>query len=199
MKKGLGRAALVSAWLLTSTLAARPASATGFAREFAPEFDGLWIRACEAGAIRSEEFAADAVVYTERYFSTAGCLGPRVFSRSYGRYALPAPSQMDFEFTKVTLEPVTEAVAESMRVSLYCGTTDWVAGRETEVTGLECDLTGTGKLIRLPRAGEMRYGIYRLGPELGALYLGKISQKFPATSPETRPVELDPIPYRRRR
>ena len=161
---------------------------------------GVWVQECRQRTIRSEDFAGTSVVYSERFYAQGDCTGLKSIARSYGDYWLPEQGdsplpKMDFRFERVTLEPATPEMADALSRAHYCGLTDWTAGVETELTGLKCDLFGNGKLYSRPARGEMRYGIFSL--EGDVLRFGKLSRERSALTPETRPLELDPAPFRR--
>lgn len=165
--------------------------------------DGRYVQACQDGYHREEIFAADEAVYVERNFADSACASLSLEVRSYGRVEYvgqlekPADANgIDFEFTRVTLTPKTQWVADLYRERTVCGIDSWALDREEEITGRFCDFYGLGRFSAVPQAGDHRYGIYRLDKE-GSVYFGRLEPWSDGTSPERRPRAWDPAPYRR--
>jgi hypothetical protein len=164
---------------------------------------GFYSQDCANGFRRAQHFQSGTVVYREENFFDSECRSPSVATRSYGAFTLGSPvlepigaRELDFRFEKVTLEPKTEAVAGIYRDRALCGLEEWSVGKETEITGLECDFLDNGAAFAVPTAGEMRFGIVGIGED--RLLFGRLSPAFPGRSPLTRPRQFDPRPYLRK-
>jgi hypothetical protein len=159
---------------------------------------GLFVQDCSHGFRRSQEFRAGQVIYSEENFFDSACEEASVVTRSYGAYVLGAEigsgREIDFTFAKVMLVPKNEEVAEAYRARRLCGRADWVAGEETEITGLRCDFLGNGAAFPVPALGDRRYGLVKTQRE--ALWFGRLSPERDGMSPGRRPLILDPLPYR---
>ena len=70
-----------------------------------------------------------------------------------------------------------------------------LALRAVRIYVVGCDFFGLGSVVPVPRAGDRRYGIVRI--EEDTLSFGRLSPVRDGSSPEKRPLELDPVPYPR--
>lgn len=180
---------LVALTLATAALAAGP-------------LDGIWRQDCSRGYSREEAFRGDQAAYSERNFWDGACSQPAVETISEGTVTLgPAVSapggarEIDFQFTTVSLRPVDVKAAAAWRERGVCGFRDWAAGVAKVVTGRECDFFGLGSVVRVPATGDRKFGVVKAGE--GMLFFGRLSPARDGSSPEKRPLELDPAPYRK--
>lgn len=167
-----------------------------------PGFDGVWRQPCQRGYAREEIFAGSSATYTERNFWDRACTAPAVEIVSRGTIQMAEPMleaagarPIDFTFTSVSLKPASPRTAEAWRERGVCGFRDWQSGQEKDVTGRECDFFGLGSVVRVPRAGDQRFGIAKISG--GELFLGRLSPARDGSSPGRRPLELDPLGYQR--
>ncbi|MGZ3653117.1 MAG: hypothetical protein ACXWR1_17330 [Bdellovibrionota bacterium] len=170
---------------------------------FMVSLNGFWSQGCQHGYSREEKFDGAAAVYSERNYWDLECQRPAIETISRGLItpgeALPQPAganRLDFTFTSVSLRPVDDQSAESWNQKVLCGFRDWRAGEEREVTGRQCDFFGLGSVVQVPRVGDRRFGIVKQDND--ALFFGKLSPGHDGSSPERRPLELDPLPYLKR-
>jgi hypothetical protein len=171
------------------------------------ELDGKWAQPCQLGGERSETFNGDTVALTESSSQNADCSDPDTSLVSAGTYRLgheffPGDEiferpTMDFSFSTVTLTLYHDDQAGLYNQDKVCGFDDWKAGEGKDITGLQCDLWMTGKPTQIPRAGLMRYGIYRVDSKASpqALYFGQLSLDRQGATPDLRPLTFDPQPY----
>lgn len=162
--------------------------------------NGTWAQPCRGGYFRTETFLGNAATYVERNFSDGACTQPSVVTTSRGEIELgegvsaPAGAMaLDFTFTSVTLKPVTDDAAAAWRERGVCGSRDWLAGEERDVTGRECDFSGLGSVTRVPKLGDRRFGVVKI--DSGQIFFGRLSPERDGADPSRRPIELDPVPY----
>jgi len=159
------------------------------------QLQGLWLRDCEQRVIRSEKFEHEKVTFTESTYSDALCKAPVIQLINEGTFTLPAAGQMDFKFTSLRVQINSEAIIDDFNRRAVCGFQDWKLNEEKEISGRLCEIIYAGSPQRIPAAGDMRYGIYRL--EDGYLYLGMLTREENALTPEKRPTNYDPRYYTR--
>lgn len=159
------------------------------------DFQGEWQQECRGSKRKTEIFIANTVTLAEEYFPERICAGePSVTHLSSGEFLLPGAGLMDFRFSEVSVIP-GEKIAALYNEKAVCGLTNWEAGKSQDVTGLRCDFFFLGRPVPVPASGDMRYGIYAL--EGNFLRFGRLSSQKNGLTPETRPTELDPEPFRR--
>jgi hypothetical protein len=113
-----------------------------------------------------------------------------------GSVPVPAGARaLDFVFTGVALRPLDERAASVWRERGVCGIRDWLPGVERDVTGRECDFYGLGSVVKVPAAGDRKFGVVKEAG--GSLYFGRLSPSLDGSRPDRRPTELDPSPYRK--
>ncbi len=168
---------------------------------FAAPLDGVWRQDCAHGYSREEAFSGERATYTERNFWDADCARASVETISRGDVRLGgtvvAPDgarAIDFVFRSVSLRALDARAAELWNARGVCGFRDWRAGQEKDVSGRECDFFGLGSVVRVPAAGTRKFGVVKTGR--GVLFFGRLAPGHDGSSPDTRPVELDPAPYR---
>ena len=163
---------------------------------------GSWQQDCQRGLVREEHFQDSSVKFVERNFWDSACQSSAAEAISHGTILLGDPvekpagaSAIDFTFSSVFLKPLDERAASSWNARAVCGIRSWQSGEEMEVTGKECDFLGLGKAVRVPSSGDKKFGVISLTEE--GLFFGRLSPQRDASSPDRRPLELDPRPYRR--
>lgn len=178
---------------------ATPSAAPGTG-SFMPDqtfLQGLWAQPCTNGTLRTERFSGSMVILNENFFSDRDCRKPAAVFINEGIFVLPQPGFIDFQFTSVRLRLLTEVAINDFNKRRVCGLDSWKLGEEKDVTGRSCEMFVIGFPQRIPTAGEMRYGIYRLDKNLGQLAFGKLSKERNATTPDKRPEEFDPRYYQK--
>lgn len=158
--------------------------------------DGIWRQDCRAAYQREERLFQDKIHFVETNFLDTKCLQPGLEIKSEGAIAWGAPVsspadafEADYEFEKIFVTVKSDTYKNYFNAKKVCGLEEWEIGQSVEVTGKHCGL------FRAPDAGDKRYGIYKV--EAGLLYFGKLTRERNASTPELRPRELDPSPYRR--
>lgn len=167
-----------------------------------PHIDGLWRRDCQHGLVREERIVGEHAALTETNFRDSSCSRPSVSIESRGvlfpgpRVILPiGAEELDFVFVGVRLTPLdTEAAAYYEREKM-CGLSGWKVKEAKEIAGLLCELWGRGHPVPVPRPGLRKYGVVKTTSD--ELYFGRLSPERDGSTPERRPLELDPSPYRR--
>ena len=168
----------------------------------ASPLDGAWRQPCRAGYQREEQIAGSHAVLAETNFRDSACTQPslRIESRGLlfpgGNVILPIGAhELDFVFVGVRLTPLDQAAAAYYESMQLCGLRGWKVNEPQEIGGLFCDFYGLDLPVRVPEAGLRKFGVVKL--EGDSLYLGRLSPERDASSPDKRPLELDPEPYRR--
>lgn len=167
---------------------------------FSFALSGNYVQNCNSGLIRSESFSGAEVIFSEAVHRDHQCSTASFTMRSYGSYSLgkaveqpSGASEIDFVFTKVTITPDSAELAASYRARMVCGLSNWSESVENEVTGQACDFFLTGSPVRAPGSGDLRYGIFQLVGD--SLYFGALTAERNASSPDRRPLQLDPRPF----
>lgn len=155
--------------------------------------DGTYRQDCRGTYQREESIQGNAAVFSETNFWRRACEEPSLRTRSYGELEYGEAPLLDFIFRRVTITPLDAVTAEQMRALGSCGLRDWQEGEEKDVTGTWCRF-GEKVELRVPEAGERRYGIYDWKD--GELFFGRLEPRFDGRSPGRRPLYLDPSPYR---
>ena len=163
---------------------------------------GLLRQDCARGFLKEERIQGAHAALTETNFRDPACTQPSVSIESRGtlfpggNVLLPiGASELDFLFVGVRLTPRDEAAAAYYEREKMCGLEGWKVNEAKEIGGLFCELWGRGRPVPVPRAGLRKYGVVKATPE--ALYFGRLSPERDASAPEKRPLELDPVPYKR--
>jgi hypothetical protein len=156
---------------------------------------GRWFKSCQAGSVKTEWFAEDSVTLNEMYFQDQACRQPSLIFISSGSYTLPTSGQMDFRFAHVSIRLMSKTLIEDFNRRKVCGFEDWVLGSDKEISGRSCEIFVIGLPQKVPAAGDMRYGIYRLHG--GQLSLGQLTHEKNGTSPARRPLDYQSRSYAR--
>lgn len=164
--------------------------------------DGLWRQDCARGFVKEERIQGAHAALTETNFRDSECTRPSVSIESRGtlfpggNVILPiGASELDFLFVGVRLTPRDEAAAAYYEQEKMCGLDGWKVNEPKEIAGLFCELWGRGRPVPVPRASLRKYGVVKATAD--ALYFGRLTPARDASSPEKRPLELDPVPYKR--
>lgn len=159
-----------------------------------PLLEGLWSQDCLRQASRHEYFQDTQVTLTERYFRDTHCTKEALTFESLGEFNAQ-DGKIDFAFHKISIAVQDLHSMLDFNSRKVCGIDTWDRGVAQEVTGLYCEIYGTGLGIQVPPAGQKRYGIYKIEGDL--LFFGKLSPEKDASSPEKRPIEFDGRFFRR--
>jgi len=167
---------------------------------FSFALSGNYVQSCNSGLIRSESFSGAEVIFSEAVHYDRQCAAPSFTMRSYGSYSLgkaveepSGASEIDFIFIKLTITPDSAELAAAYRAHKVCGHSGWSESVENEVTGQACDFFLNGSPVRAPGSGEVRYGIFQLVGD--SLFFGALTPERNASSPDRRPLRLDPRPF----
>lgn len=167
-----------------------------------PALEGTWRQPCARGYQREERFEGAFVTYVERNFWDGSCTAPAVEILSRGAFEAGEPvlaplgaRAMDFTFASVSLRPRSVETAAAYNQRAVCGLSGWRVDEEQEITGRDCDFFGLGAKMRVPSAGDRKFGIFRL--EGDELFFGQLSPERDGSAPSRRPLVLDPRGYRR--
>lgn len=177
------------------TLAPAPTSASSTAQSDAGFMQGLWAQPCQQGHLRTEAFNGPLVTLNEMFFADKECRNPIVVFTNDGAFRLPSAGLIDFRFTSVRIRLLTLAAVNDFNNRKVCGYSDWQQLMEKEISGRLCEIFFVGSPQKIPAVGDMRYGIYQIDRSQGRLAFGKLSKERNATTPDKRPLEMDPRPY----
>ena len=156
------------------------------------EIVGRWVQPCQNKAIREEVLRDNTATLTEDYYLDTACRERLLTFRNEG--GLQAQDgKMDFSFTRVVIALHSQAFVEDFNDRAVCGYQNWIAGLERDITGMTCALFNPAKPAPSPKAGDMRYGIYKV--EENKLYFGQLTLQHDALTPEKRPITFDPRFY----
>lgn len=160
--------------------------------------EGKWRQDCKNGTLREEIFSGNFATLFEKGFEDSLCSSPSSEFINEGRFVLGNPlpqpnkaSEIDFEFLKVSVLLHSANLALTYNQLGMCGIRNWKVGVPIEVTGLTCAFFGSRSVV--PKAGEKRYGVYRLMKNY--LFFGTLSSEFDARTPARRPREYNPYAF----
>ncbi len=181
--------------LLFLFLAASPALAS-------PSLDGVWRQDCQRSYQREERISGSHATFVETNFRDRSCTHPSVKVESRGLLFLGrnvifpiGASELDFLFVGVRLTPLDAEAAAFYESIQLCGLKGWNTGEAKEIGSLLCDFFGQKITFGVPAPGTRKFGVVRALAE--ELYFGRLSPERDGSTPERRPLELDPSPYRR--
>ncbi|MFN8790141.1 MAG: hypothetical protein ACK5Y2_01645 [Bdellovibrionales bacterium] len=157
-----------------------------------PSLEGLWERPCDRGTRQFQSFSGPHSHSQDILYRDPSCSIPVLRFENLGRYET-RPGEIDFTFSRVLVTVESSEMLHDFRVRRVCGASDWTLGLKKDVTGLRCAFFQRDRLIQVPRAGEGRYGIWKI--EGAQLYFGRLDRATPGTSPALRPREWDLRPY----
>lgn len=156
---------------------------------------GLWRQECASRNTRTEHFHRSIVTLSESFFTDDQCRSPFIVFINEGIFTLPQAGYMDFEFTSVRLLLKNPQLVEDFNQRQVCGFSDWQLDNEKEISGRHCEIFTIGSPHRIPSVGDTRYGIYHLQDD--QLLFGRLTRGQNALTPEKRPTNFDPRPYRK--
>ena len=152
----------------------------------------MWLRACSQGGMQIQIFEDNSSSANEIFFQDAKCRTPLLAFLNDGEFKVQ-DLNIDFEFRKVSMVLYSnELVADFNRRSV-CGKNDWKNNSPKEITGFRCALFQEDKLVQVPQKGDMRFGIWQVKET--KLFFGILTPEKNCSSPEKRPVDMDPRPY----
>jgi hypothetical protein len=158
------------------------------------EIEGRWVQPCQNKVIREEVLRDNTATLIENYYQDTACAVPLLtFTNEGGLQA--QNGKMDFSFTRVTIALHSQVFVEDFNDRAVCGYQNWIAGLERDITGMTCALFSPSNPAPSPKAGDMRYGIYKV--EDNKLYFGQLTLQHNALTPEKRPITFDPRFYLR--
>ena len=158
--------------------------------------EGVWLRQCSKGGMQVQIFEGNSSRTTELFFEDSNCYDPLMAFLNDGQIKIQN-QQIDFQFEKVSVVLYSDKIIEDFNRRSVCGKNDWGKNDVTPVTGQICAFFQESKLVQVPKAGEMRFGIWK--KELNKLYFGMLTQAENGTTPEKRPTSLDPRAYFKQR
>jgi len=159
---------------------------------FTPSIEGPWVRPCDRGTQQLQSFRGPYSHSQDILYQDVACSRILLRFENLGRYET-RPGEIDFIFDRVLVTVESSEMLHDFQVRRVCGASDWTLGRKKDVTGLRCAFFQRDRLIQVPRAGEGRYGIWKI--EGDRLFFGRLDRTTPGTSPALRPQEWDLRPY----
>jgi hypothetical protein len=94
---------------------------------------------------------------------------------------------IDYSFTTIRLTPLNAAVADNFNQYELCGISIWTSGKPQDVAGLNCG----GQTIP-----SLHTSVYdRILDNNVSIQMGRASPESNGSTPNHRPVELDPVLY----
>lgn len=154
--------------------------------------EGIWVRPCYQGGMQIQMIEDNSDTANEIFYEDAQCRTPLLAFVNDGTFEIH-DKQINFEFQKVSLVLHSDKVVADFNQRSVCGKTDWKKNSPAEITGLQCALFQEHKLVQVPRAGEMRFGIWQVKET--KLFFGLLTRELNGSTPEKRPVDLDQRPY----
>ncbi len=156
--------------------------------------EGVWLRPCHTQSLQVQEFSGELSSLTELFFEDASCSSPFLAFFNDGTVQTNQ-NEMNFKFQKVFIKLYADNLVQDFNQRAVCGIKDWKKSSLQEITGLSCALFQNRKSIQVPRAGDMRYGIWKI--ENSLLYFGQLTPEKNGLTPEKRPNTWDPRSYKK--
>ena len=170
--------------------------------------NGEWVQPCSSRFQRTETIEGNKVRLTENSFLDEFCAQEQTLLVTSGQISLgepvqspPGAAKIDFTFETVEVTLMTPETIRYSNEHSVCGFSDWRIAHAKNVTGLRCDLFGTGYPVAIPTAGEKLFGIYQVQASSPdgerSLFFGKLTPAENSKTEATRPTQLDPRFYRK--
>lgn len=158
---------------------------------------GFWSTGCQNGLKKEQIYGHNnRVITTESFYQDKNCLDESFRFQTIGlvsyysseNYSTPE-NFIDFLYEEIFLTVYKQNVISDFNSRKVCGYTDWATTQAQNITGLKCAIFNLSRPTQIPRAGEIKYGIFQSND--GKLYYGKLSQELNASSPEKRPNQIN--------
>ena len=152
--------------------------------------DGAWSTGCKNGSIKEQIYQAQEVHSSEKFFQDKGCNDLSFEFITTGTVQF-AESQVfvDFSYVSIWLSLSKNLLVEDFKQRKVCGISDWQISDPREISGKNCAMFNYNKETPVPRAGDIRFGIYKT--EENRLYYGQMTQIYDSTTPAKRPVLIN--------
>lgn len=158
--------------------------------------NGVWLRPCEAGNIQVQTFQGPINSTQDIFFTDRNCQSPMMAFLNGGDVKIRS-GEIDYYFKQVSVVLYSQTMVSDYNQRAVCGITYWRLNSPRDVTGLQCAFFQPHKKVQVPRAGDARFGIWKI--ENGQLNFGLLDRESPGTSPDKRPVLWDLRTYFKQR
>ena len=167
---------------------------------FAPKakanaLSGIWRTGCLQGISKQQGFTESRSQTTESFFQDKNCSLPAFQFVTNGEIQFPEQNSefINFTYASVELTVYTQEVVADFNSRNVCGFSDWQTAQKKIITGLKCALFNAKKETQIAKVNDKKFGIYRL--EQDKLYFGQLTREMDGSSPEKRPLKLNPEVY----
>lgn len=173
------------------------AISTGFsttlaAAEAERNLQGSWAMKCDRGLHKQHQFNGNQSITTEFFHQDQECLKESFRFKTTGLYelSLENPDWMNFKYQQIELTVFVSAVVADFNDRVVCGLTNWKVGEPQVITGLPCALFNYNKPTQIPKAGEQKFGIYKI--ENNKLFFGQLTKETDGSTEQKRPKMFSP-------
>lgn len=161
------------------------------------DLTGLWKTGCKEGLSKEQDINQRNSVTTENFFQDRFCKIQSFQFKTTGLIGFSDENVLwiDFVYTDVELTVFNEQVIADMNSRLVCGFGDWQLATPRIITGLRCALFNRTKETQISKAGDQKFGIYKL--EDDRLYFGQLTRETDGSEPLKRPTSWSEEFYRK--
>lgn len=162
------------------------------------DLSGEWITPCDRGLRKTQVIDGDVATTTEFFHHDRFCNVESFRFKTAGTIkTFPnQPAWIDFAYSEIEITVFVKEVVEDFNARKVCGFTNWSVAMPQQITGLNCALFNMNKETKIPSAGDMKFGIYKI--ETDHLYYGQMTKEKDSSSPEKRPSEFSPDAFEKK-
>lgn len=167
-------------------------SSAAKANEADHNLQGSWVMKCDRGLQKQQQFIENQTITTEFFHQDRECLKESFRFKTTGLFELNPEhlDWMDFKYQQIELTLFIPAVAQDFNSRAVCGFTNWKAGEPQTITGLPCALFSYNKPTQIPKAGDQKFGIYKI--ENNKLFFGQLTKETDGSTEQKRPMMFSP-------
>lgn len=153
----------------------------------AADLTGLWKTGCKLGLSKEQDINGRETVTTENFYQDRFCQNPSFQFKTTGLIGFSDENSIwiDFVYTEVEITVLREEVIQDLNTRQVCGLNDWEVAKPKVITGLRCALFNVSKETQISKAGDQKFGIYKL--ENDRLYFGQLTRETDGSDSLKRP------------
>lgn len=152
--------------------------------------NGEWQTQCLTGAIRKQNYINNKVSTLEYFYRDRNCQSLSLVFETSGFVYYPEqnPLYIDFTYAQIKISLHNSELVDDFNTRRVCGLHTWVLAQAQDITGLKCALFNVDNESPIPRAGDIRYGLYLI--QDSKLYYGRNTVSLDGSTPQKRPESI---------